>query len=292
MRRHLRFLASLLSLGLGSVAAVADDYSISSEALGYSGSWTRYATLADAMSGMNQLDAGSIPQRDLSLNLASDTTGAYGGNVAAFITLWNYLPASNPNNKNDGFFQLYDYTGTTAPLATVTSNTGAWNATHDVLTVSLTGANAVMDYAGTYGHDEYVRLGIGPDTNVIPSSGSASQVTWGLFHSYQFDASFTVPGAVETAPGIWASNHEATAVTGTFTALFENTAQNTEPNPNSGFYQVTINLNQTSWAASNPDITLATPAFAAPIASPVPEPSGALLLLTATFLCLRRRAKN
>ena len=289
MRSNWQILPALLCVLFAPGHDAWADYHIFSERFGYTGGWSRFGTLSDATTNSNQLGTGTVPQRDILLDLGSDGSGLFAGNAAAFITIWYLDTANNPNNTNDGFMQLYDYTGTSDPLATVTSNSGAWNDAHDLFSVSISGADAVMDYAGLFGHNEFARLGIGPDTGVIPSSGSASQVTWGRFHSYEFNAQFSVPGAVETSPGIWQANTEPTSMTGTFTAIFENTAQNTNPNPNSGFYRVTLDFNDISWAFANNLTTVSS--FASNVVL-VPEPSGAVLCVVAPFVFLCRRSRR
>ena len=69
----------------------------------------------------------------------------------------------------------------------------------------------------------------------------------------------------------------------------ENTAQNTDPNPNSGFYRVTLDFNDISWAFANNLTTVSS--FASNVVL-VPEPSGAALCLMAPFAFLCRRARS
>src|SRR5574337_904573 len=128
-------LASLLASG----SLWASPLYVGYDNFDYSGTVTRYATLADAQNGTNALSTTAIATatngtrqtltnaRDGNVYVASNSPGYDPTNLAYFSTAWYYttFPANgdgwgNPNNTNTGFVQYYD--SSAAPVVS-----GGWS---------------------------------------------------------------------------------------------------------------------------------------------------------------------
>jgi len=143
---------TLLLVALAALAplsqAVAQGGYVASDRFGYSGSVTRYNTLADLQANANGTTFGN-PQRDLSLFMINGNAGfanqfgAIPATESIFLTAWWFSPANdgvgNPNNQNTGFLQLYDNDG-----ATLSSMTTQWNdAGRTSFSFSASGSNTI-----------------------------------------------------------------------------------------------------------------------------------------------------
>ncbi|MEO0716071.1 MAG: hypothetical protein AAFY58_03665 [Planctomycetota bacterium] len=127
-----RTLTTILLVGTTAASAHASTgFAFSSERLAYTGSLTKYATLADAQAGTNVVagptsipnrgtgDAFDTPNRDLGLFFASNAP-SYSADQAIALTAWYYTTNpnptgtgvingwGNPNNSNTGFMQMFD----------------------------------------------------------------------------------------------------------------------------------------------------------------------------------------
>lgn len=225
----LRTTLLLAGMLLTTVASADADVFVSTEQLGYVGSWTRYGSLADAQSGTNPISSGAVPQRDLALYFTSNVPDVYtDANIA--LTRW-YSPSSmNPNNTNFGFLQLYDIDGSTD-----TSIEGAWtDGTLSSFQFSVTGTNADNP-------NDVARFG--------EMNGGGAATTAGTFHEYALEVTFGgLTGTFNPMTGRFESNGGFSTVGGTFTGIFENMGTDASRH---GFYAVDVDINLISWAVDN-----------------------------------------
>lgn len=196
----------------------------------YSGSVSVHNTLADAQNNTNS--TGNYTISTVTNGINSTLPDARDGTVYAdtdanafvFLTSWWYTPQNhigvgtggygNPNNTNNGFIQLYDLDG-----SSVNSLDIFWDATLTQFNVEAEGANA--------GASQFARFW------PAPHPGGASIISGGTFHEYAFDLTATFPTpAAGPVTGILPDD-----VTGTFSAIFENTG--TDPTYN-GFYAISL----------------------------------------------------
>jgi hypothetical protein len=258
---------------------------VSTARFGYSGTVTRYNTLADAQSGANATAVGTIVQRDLGIGFFNNIP-AYTANSNYIGTSWNYVSASaggTPSNVNAGFIQIGDF-----DASTITSASASWNAGLDTFSFSLDGANALASIPGVAVND-YARLWNAPAT-----TGSSGD-TAGNFLSYHLD--FTASGLAATwsaSDNTFMSQTDPTAVTGNFNGLFENTSS-----VGTGFYTFDLALSLDSWVYDHrTDLTgtdqYASSVLATPTVIPEPATTPALIgLATAGFaLWLKRRPRH
>ena len=256
----------------------------------YSGTVTRYATLADAQ---NQTNATSGPHtigtavngtqstrpnaRDGNLNITSSAPAAYGADLTYLSTAWYFTtsPAQgngwgNPNNTNDGFIQYY----LTSSAPTVT---GGWSPSYTQFQLTVAGGNGNSGGNGRFWP--------------APASG-ASDISYGEFVDFNLNlnAHFASPASLNPGTGWYESAAMPSSMTGTLTGIFHNT-QTTDTGYN-GYYRFNYTLTGSgSWAADNsatwvpaypPSSLWAAPAAAVP-ATVAPVPSlgqGALLGLS------------
>ncbi len=258
--------------------------------LGYTGSVTRYDTLADAQAGTNAVSTASLggTSRDFYLSFRKD----FGQSAMLLGTDW-YLTttgtsygAGNPNNTNVGFVQLADNS-----LTSLTSSSSAWDATRTVFSLNLSGANALD--------------GVHPVYNTRLWNTTADTGQGGTFLSYDFSMVATVADAAawDSTAGMYVAQTDPTAVTGYFRGVFQNTSEVAGPIGTSqqGFYTFDFSLNLDNWASQHsaeftPTATLpANQYYVSTLASSIPEPSTYALLLgagTLALAALRRRARR
>lgn len=166
----------------------------------------------------------------------ADTGGA--SNMTMFLTNWYSSAdgdddgASNPNNNDNGFVQLYDTTS-----ASVLSAAGGWtNDSYTTFQMKITG-NDSSNVAG--GND---RLWDAPLLN-----GSAAD-TGGTFGPYTLllTAQFA-PGVVtEESPGWYSTSDNPLSVTGSFSGTFANTGDKAP-----GLYSFDLDFLAGNWAGAN-----------------------------------------
>lgn len=225
----MKFRIGVLTLTLGMLAAshgrAMASFELSTDRFGFSGTYTRYATQADAEAGTGAIATGTVEQRDMSL--------ALDDNASYITTAWWYTQDSqgrtgwgNPSNTNLSFLQIYD-------PPSVTAN-GYWT------------SGALNEFRITAsGSDSTVNARFG-------TTDTAAADSRGQFLSYSLDATFSgLNTAVDTGSNTFRSTGDPNgiAVNGTFTALFQNTSTS---NPSlNGFYVVNLTLNSTSWVYDN-----------------------------------------
>ncbi len=264
---------SLLVLALVATTAAAHAQIVAvSNRLGYTGSITRFDTLADAQAGTNSTASASLDgaNRDLGLYITRGLAGLGVPTNTQIGTSWAFtttgpLPGiGNPSNVDRGFVQLPTAAGSLPSLNSY------WDSSLTTFTLQAQGANA---YAADL-------------TRLWNTNESHGQV--GTFLSYDF--SLVASGLAQAtwlAPaGTYVSASEPTAVSGHFGGLFLNSSS-LDAAAN-GYYRFDFDLNLDSWAYANRNdlvgTAYATSIFAAP--SAVPEPAtyglfgvGALLAL-------------
>jgi len=265
----------------------AAPFYVSSDRFGYTGTISRYASVADAQNGVNPTATYAAPQRDLALLAIQDAPGlgfvpANPPSEFSFLTAF-FLPGpdgtieSNPNNDPVGFIQIRDVNG-----STITSAEGQFlDPNRTTFQLSLTGANALP---GSPGDD--ARL-----FNANPSHASdklSPTLSEGTFLSYALNATFTgLTPAINNGTFFDSTNQTpALSVAGTFTGIFQNTNP-VDPTFN-GIYRADLTLNNINFAVANGILTPADGGFGAAVV--VPEPTS-LALLGFGGLCLLARSR-
>jgi len=272
---------AFLAVAMAS-SAFAGDYLVSTDSLNYSGTISRYATLADAQTGSNSLSSVHLSQpRDGSLwntkNAPTSYTGAGYENDTVFLTSWWYTTDpnngaysgwGNPNNTDDSFIQLYN-----GGNGTVTSNTASWNAGFNTLTVNITGANA--DY-----NNSYARLWTGQ---------SGSSVEDGVFVSYGINYSVSgLAATLDPSTGWMVDGTSRGIVSGSFTGIYHNIDTNVPAN--NGYYAFNVSLFDSGTTYGEANSANLNGAFNHGFfAAPVPEPASFAVLGLGVFALKRRK---
>lgn len=227
----------------------ADSLYVSYDNFNYSGTVTRYATLADAQNATNAISTTAIPTvsndtrqtlpdaRDGQLYVASNSPGYDPANLAYFSTAWYYTTSpsngdgwGNPNNTNTGFAQYYDDTPT--PVVT-----GGWSNGDTRFTLGVAGGNGDSYDFGRFW--------------AAPEIGGPSGDTSGTFLSFQFNmvADFASAATLDGLTGWYATSADPMALSGSATGIFQNDST-TNPG-NNGFYAFDLSFAAGSWAAAN-----------------------------------------
>ena len=215
----------------------------------YSGTVTRYGSLADAQSQTNATggpytigtavnDSRSTRPnaRDGNLSVTSSAPAAYGSDLAYLSTAWYFttFPANgdgwgNPNNTNDGFIQYYDETGTP-------TITGGWQPGYTQFQLTVTGGSGDTFNAGRFWP--------------APNSGAAS-ISSGEFVDFNLNlnAQFASPAVLNSTTSWYETSAMPASMTGTLTGIFLNNG--TDANQH-GYYRFSYTLTGPgSWAEDN-----------------------------------------
>jgi hypothetical protein len=257
-----RGLAAVVALFLLGTSARAG-FIVNTGAVGYTGNWTRYDTLSNALAGGSAgvVSTGLVPQRDLGL-LISNGAGTlsppgFQDPTNLIVTRWyDPDPSTNPNPNNTplGFLQIFD-----EAAATVTSASGVW----------LPGAGGLTSYQlqATGGNATYAnsmaRFG---EASVNNPLGADS----GTYQSYSLSILLTgTNGQPDPGnPGFFTAS-SFTGASGSFLGVFEN--QGPDPSRN-GFYRISLTINTNLLTQPSTDTLLGSTQVAA-----VPAPPGWVL---------------
>jgi hypothetical protein len=271
-----------------AVSAQAQSFFAVSDAMGYTGSGTRYSSLADAQSETNQTGSFTFSARDAGLYITHDASSFEPSfpDANIFLTSWYYTTQDNtngfpkddpngdryysgfgnPNNTSNSFMQLYDADGNTDSSAT-----GFWTSTaYDTFQLNIIGSNALP--------------GSGGDSARMWDGATAGGVT---FVEYALSITATgLNGAFNPISGLVESNVHPATVTGTFTGIFTNATGN--------FFRFNLTLDgDQTWAELQGDAALngnfSNSAFGA---APVPEPASVAALGLGALALLRKRIKK
>jgi hypothetical protein len=259
---------------------------ISTDRLSYTGTQTKYATLADAQSETSPIGGPfaitnratsppyDTPYRDLALYFAKDAVAAYAASDFNYVsTAWYYSTSGgafsgtgNPNNSDNGFIQLYDDDGST--------ETSLQSYFHDDLTqytLQVSGINATnaLDF-----------------TRLWNAAGEPN--TGGTFHSYDVDITFGgLAGAWNPSTNTYEATNHPSTVTGTFHGIFENTSAV------NSFYVVDWTYAFDNWAfgqgGSLVEGGIQDSFFASDFNLVAPEPTSGILLGLGVMIFLRRK---
>lgn len=234
---------ALIALTIPATPA-PEKFLASSERWGYSGSIRVYETYADAVAGKNpRTPPIAMPQRDGALYIARNMGGEYG-DYNAILTNWycttetdpNKKGWGNPNNKNEGFVQMYD-----ADASNWKNQKAYWSSDKSSFTVEAKGMRA--SYPSVENPGDYARLW---NAGAPAASGEGTK---GTFLRYEYKLVATgLAGADPDRDGVFTNTRNASAYSGYFTAIFQNESQR-HPESN-GFYVVSLTFNNTSWAVA------------------------------------------
>jgi hypothetical protein len=287
----MRILVALAAL-IASASLQADPLYVSYDNFNYSGTVTRYATLADAQAGTNAISTTLIATasnetrqtlpnaRDGNLYVASSSPGYDPTNTAYFSTAWYYttFPLNgngwgNPNNSDTGFVQYYDQSA--APVVT-----GGWSNGNTRFNLGISGGNGGI----------YARLWAAPEI------GGPAGDTAGVFDSFHLalTADFASAAAFNATTGWYDTGAEPTSLSGNASGIFDN--QSTTNASLNGFYAFDFSFAPGSWAATNGATWSDGTNSYSPssfFAAPVPEPASLALValgLGALALAMRWRA--
>lgn len=266
----------------------------------YTGTFTRHTTLNDAQAGVNSV-AGpvAIAATDLSVFFVRDVVSGIGANydplvqgaggqTAQFLNQWFYNPATNPNNTSDRFLQIDDIDGST-PV----SHSGYWTSPAlDQFRLQVSGQNATATPGDPNGEPDLARFSM---AGFIPGANPNAFGTW---LTYDLDLTFDgLTGVLDTgiAPGFYRSNGDPTAISGTFSGIFQMNDQ-----PDNPFFRVDLTVTQGNtfgFVNANildPDVPYLSSTFGSGqigTTSVVPAPPGVLLagVGIAMGLFVRRR---
>lgn len=272
-RRFVFLMVAVVSLAAVVVpGAVAQGFAASTNRAVYSGTITRYATLADAQAGTNATFSSGIGPRDLAIFTVNNRPDVYS-NFNAILTSWYpslISPNSglgNPNNTNNGFMQLYDDNA-----STVSSWNGGYIDTN-TFSMSVSGLNAdALDVARLW--------------NAGSPAGNA-ETTAGSWLSYSYDFSATGLNAVADGFGGYINTTNASGYSGGFLGLFQNLSIGS-PESN-GFYVLDVDFSGNgNWAVAN---GIADPDLFVGSMAPVPEPFTMTLLAGGALAAFRKRRR-
>lgn len=255
----MRYVFAVLAASLLTVAAHAQIATLT-DRFGYSGSVTKYASLADAQLGTNAVDTFTLDaNRDFRLDLINGFTPFL---LDQYHIGTNWTAPGSPSNTGVGFVQIPLQYG--AP-----SIKAYWDSTLTTYTLQLAGA---LD---------------APNCRLWDGTAiTANQA--GAFLDYQLSvvASGLNTAAWDPTFGTYWSMGEPGSVEGKISGLFHNTSAG-----GAGYYTFDFDLNMESWAYDNFAGTSSyTPSmFAAPNAVPEPATYGLIAVAALAGLVVRRR---
>lgn len=238
-------LSSLIIMAAVTSVTAPEKFLASSERWGYTGTIRVYNTYADAVAGKNARTAAiSVPHRDGALYVARNMGGEYS-EYNAFLTNWysttetdpNKKGWGNPNNKNEGFVQMYD-----ADASNWQNQKAYWDAAKNTFTLEAKGMRA--SYPSVENPGDYARLW---NAGSPPASGEGTK---GTFLRYEYKLVATgLAGDDSDHDGLIENTQNATGYTGYFRAIFQNESVR-HPESN-GFYEVSLTIGAPFWAALN-----------------------------------------
>jgi hypothetical protein len=238
-------LATIALLAIAGSGHAPEKFLASTDRWSYSGTVSVYNSFSDAVSGRNpRTPAIAFPTRDGSLYVARNMGGEYS-EFNAILTNWyattNPDPEKkgwgNPNNKNEGFIQMYD-----ADASNWQNQKAYWNQAKTIFTVEAKGQRASYPSAANPG--DYARLW---NAGSPPASGEGTK---GTFLRYEYK--MVADGLTATDPdkdGYWESTGNAASYSGSFKAIFQN--ESTRHPESNGFYVVSLTFGNSSWAVAN-----------------------------------------
>jgi hypothetical protein len=231
------------------VAAQAAPLFVSFDNFNYSGSVSRFATLADAQNGVNAISTTSIATatngdrstltnaRDGNLYVANAAPGYDPSNLSYFSTAWYFTTFvnqvngwGNPNNSNNGFVQYYDRS--TAPTVS-----GGWSNGYTRFNVQINGGDGDSLNAA--------RLWAAPKLGGPSGDTAGKFIEFALSMTVDFGAAATLNGLT----GWYESTGGPTAVSGGASGIFQN--DSTTDTSLNGYYAFSFTFAPGSWAADN-----------------------------------------
>ncbi len=242
--------ASLIAMAWACAGAVqAVPVSVAFDNFTYSGTVTRYATLADAQNQTNPV-GGPYPiltgfenssetrpnARDGQIAVVSEAPLEYGTDLTYMSTAWYFTTNiangngwGNPNETNDGFIQYY--------LESSPTIGGGWQPGHTQFRLSVAGGDGDDADAG--------RFWPAPDRG-------APEISYGKFIEFNLDviANFASPATLNNITGWYETMSMPSSFSGTLRGIFENDQTDT-PSYN-GFYRFNYTVTGPgSWADDN-----------------------------------------
>jgi hypothetical protein len=235
-------IGSTVFSGLASAGVIGGVFS--TDRFGYTGTVTKYDSLADAEGNINAVETIAIGTADPNDNSEHrDASFYFVNNASGYDTDYNTLmgswwygingSAGNGNingNTGVGFMQLYDDDGSTdtsVDMSFSDFNGTYWTAFN--LLVQGGNATAAEDYARLSAYD-----------NVHDA---------GTYSSYTLDITATGLEGTQTGNVIEANNH-ATGVSGSFNGLFSFGGDG-DGDIYTGFYSISLDFDMENWAYSN-----------------------------------------
>ncbi|HMP79230.1 MAG TPA: hypothetical protein PKD54_07245 [Pirellulaceae bacterium] len=253
---------------------------VESDRFGYTGTTTRYATLADALANANPLNTIPIGNRDISLSIVKNVGFDFDRNIIMGAWWYSTHASGNPGvgntrgNTGIGYLQLFDDDASS----------------RSSLRMGFTG------YDGTFFRKYVVELtghNAGPTELARFSPFSPNTQDGGIYLTYELNLLVDGLEGMLIGSNEVESLNQPTGVSGSLTGIFQNTSANAAKQ---GFYTFTLNFDMTSWAWENrDDLTYPLDGFAPSYfyGGVIPEPHCAVLLLMALsgLMAARRRAE-
>lgn len=237
-------LTSLILVAALAPASAPEKFLASSDRWSYTGTIRVYNSFPDAVAEKNpRTPAISIPTRDGSIYVARNMGGEYG-DFNSVLTNWYATldpdPAKkghgNPNNKNEGFVQMYD-----ADASNWMNQKAYWSKDRKTFTVEAKGQRA--SYPSVENPGDYARLW---NAGSPPASGEGTK---GTFLRYEYKMVATGLAGALNSSGLIENTQNASGYSGFFKAIFKNESVR-HPESN-GFYVVSLVIGNGSWAVSN-----------------------------------------